>query len=506
MSLPFFIFMDTSVNITTVAVGVATLTAFLCYWYKDDAIGAIAADPKAKRPFGHLPLLGSTIQAQRTLEHLHEGILEMFDEDYRRGVDPRAMVFSIPGRTATIVNDPESLEYVLSTKFESFIKGQELFDRFGDIFGKGIFASDGKQWYKQRKLASKIFTTNRFKETFQTVFRENIDILMGILESNAVPFGSNSQDAKLVDVFDLMTKYFLDSFGMIAFGLNLKSMIQSTPFSTAFDNSQVAISQRFTNPFWKITELFNPSLKRDMKAVREFGHNVIAQRRGNTERRDDLLQLFMEYKDEEGSLSDEELVDQVTNFLIAGRDTTAQAVSWSVYCLTKNPGILEKLLDECHRVMGDAQIPSYEQVKQLRYANAVFKEALRLYPSVPFETKMCIVDEVLPNGIEVKKGTSVTWCTYALGRNPNIWPDPLAFKPERFLGEKQPSPYQFNSFLGGPRVCLGKTLAELQGVFVLVSMLKNFDLQIHDIESVQPLLSLTFPMKNGMKCRIVKRK
>jgi cytochrome P450 len=498
--------MDSSVNATTIVIGITTLTAFLCYWYKDDAIGAIPADPKAKRPLGHLPVLGCTIQAQRSLEDLHEGILEMFDEDYRRGVDPKAIVFSIPGRTATIVNDPDSLEYVLSTKFESFVKGQELFDRFGDVFGKGIFASDGKQWYKQRKLASKIFTTNRFKDTFQTVFRENIDILMGILESKAVSADSNSQGADLVDIFDLMTKYFLDSFGMIAFGLNLKSMIQSTPFSTAFDKSQVAISHRFTNPFWRLTERFDPYIRNDMKIVREFGHSVISARLDKSEKRDDLLQLFMEYKDEEGSLTHDELVDQVTNFLIAGRDTTAQAVSWSIYCLSKNPVVLEKLLEECNQIMGDSRIPSYEQVKQLRYANAVLKEALRLYPSVPFETKMCIVDEVLPNGIQIKKGTSVTWCTYVLGRNPNIWADPYAFKPERFLGEKQPSPYQFNSFLGGPRVCLGKTLAELQGVFVLISMLKNFDLQIHDIDSVQPLLSLTFPMKNGMKCRIVRRK
>jgi cytochrome P450 len=92
-----------------------------------------------------------------------------------------------------------------------------------------------------------------------------------------------------------------------------------------------------------------------------------------------------------------------------------------------------------------------------------------------------------------------------MGRNPNIWTDPLVFNPDRFLNETQPSPYHFVSFLGGPRVCLGKTLAELQGVFVLTSMLKNFDIQVIDINSVEPLLSLTFPMKNGMKCRIVKK-
>ncbi|KAJ3251374.1 hypothetical protein HK103_002421, partial [Boothiomyces macroporosus] len=131
---------------------------------------------------------------------------------------------------------------------------------------------------------------------------------------------------------------------------------------------------------------FNYNLREDIKMIREFGNQVVENRKNTMEKRNDLLSLFMEHRDEYGqSPSTEELADHVISFILAGRDSTAQALSWTLYCLSKNPHAKECLLKEIKDILGDKEIPDYEQVRKMKYANAVFKETLRLYPSVPRE-------------------------------------------------------------------------------------------------------------------------
>ena len=151
-------------------------------------------------------------------------------------------------------------------------------------------------------------------------------------------------------------------------------------------------------------------------------------------------------------------------------------------------------------IMGDCDIPTYDQVREMKYAKAVFHETLRLYPSVPRENKMCVNDDILPNGVKIKSGWALVWDNGTMARLTKLWgPDASQFKPERFL-DKKFSQSKFTAFHGGPRVCLGKTLAELQGVFVMVSILKRFDYKVVDPSRVKLQESLTLPMKHGLEC------
>ena len=104
----------------------------------------------------------------------------------------------------------------------------------------------------------------------------------------------------------------------------MKSLETKKPieFASAFDNAQQALALRFSNPFYQLTELFNPSIKKDVKLLRKFGLDIIAARKSSTESKQDLLQLFMDHKDEDGVLTDDMLCDQIINFIMAGRDTT----------------------------------------------------------------------------------------------------------------------------------------------------------------------------------------
>ncbi|KAJ3060532.1 Protein kinase alk2 [Podochytrium sp. JEL0797] len=283
----------------------------------------------------------------------------------------------------------------------------------------------------------------------------------------------------------------------------------------AFDNSQRVCANRVITPLWETVEYLTGVSKTqsaDIKTIREFALNVIHQKRANegqdAEDKHDLLALLMKVSTEdEGAPSDDLLVDYVLNFLIAGRDTTAQALSWTFFLLHKNPHTLASLHAEIVSVLGNAT-PTYDQIKnQMPYANAVFHEALRLYPSVPHELKQANADVTLPNGILVPKGCMVAWNPYTMGRTTAIWgPDAKEFKPERWLAmEKQPSPFDYPVFNAGPRVCLGKNMAELEGVFVLVELVRQFDVVVTKEEEVGYELSLTLPMKKGLTVRCKER-
>jgi cytochrome P450 len=276
----------------------------------------------------------------------------------------------------------------------------------------------------------------------------------------------------------------------------------------AFDAAQKTISQRFINPLYKISELFNSRLRTQIETVRNFGKRVVIDRRNGHPNQEysDLLQLFMEYRDEIGDgLDDDALVDQVINFIIAGRDTTAQTLSWLFFCLSENPRVVDKVIQEAKSVVGECDFLSYEHVKQMEYAKAVFKETLRLYPPVSRNSKQAVNDDILPNGVKIKKGQMIGLVPYAMGRSEKIWKDPLAFKPERWIGTASPTPYKFPAFNAGPRVCIGKVIAELQGVFVFVSLLQKFKFKVLYPEKVCSVISLTLPMKDGLICEINSR-
>ncbi|KAJ3058758.1 hypothetical protein HDU98_005177, partial [Podochytrium sp. JEL0797] len=424
---------------------------------------------------------------------------------------PFVMKFPLFEGPIIVFNDPQMVEFFLRTKFHVFDKGPMFRERGQDTLGHGIFNSDGASWKSQRKLAANIFNVKNFKDFVNDVFAAEMRTFSIVLANHAAT-------GVEFDLQDLFFKFTFDSFTKIGFGIDMHSMTAQTPipFMHAFDNAQKVVANRFITPLWQTVEYLTGTARThaaNVKTIREFGIQVIDQKRAEdpdssgTEQHD-LLSLLMQVPTEDGSPpSDDLLVDYVLNFLIAGRDTTAQALSWAFFLLHKNPSALTSLHSEIASVLGDAT-PTYEQIKnQMPYANAVFHESLRLYPSVPMEIKQANSDITLPDGTLVPKGCMVSWSPYAMGRTEAIWgPDAKEFKPERWLAmEKQPSPFDYPVFNAGPRVCLGKNMAELEGVFVLVEVVRQFEVVVTKEEEVGYVFSLTLPMKKGLTVRCKER-
>ena len=469
---------------------------------------------------GSLPILGHSIAVFRgytsILHFWLAGVLDFSKHDIsKKGI------LTLPFHsTYYLTSDPRDVEFVLKTSFENFEKGPVFHSRFHDLLGDGIFATDGEEWRLQRKTAANIFNVKNFRDLVAKTFADELEVLYSRLDSV-------TDSASQVDLQDLFFRFTLDSFMRIGYGVDLGSMASDlpVPFAVAFDRAQGLIDARFFTPAWKFVELLSPrgwQHRKDLKVIRNFGEGILVDRRaamadGKTfqAQNSDLLTYFLAVTP---PLSSTQLVDYVLNFIIAGRDTTAQSLSWCFLELSQHPEVEQKLLEEINRVFGDEQEVTYENIKELKYAKAVFYETLRLHPSVPKEVKFCTKDQTLPDGTTIPKGAGITWSPWAMGRHPTLWgPTCLQFNPDRFLNATFSS-YQFPAFNAGPRVCLGKAMAELEGVYVMVMLVRRYKIRLAPEEMIRVVEeslgpatrvryanSLTLPMKDGLQVVLERR-
>ncbi|KAJ1556091.1 hypothetical protein HK405_007319 [Cladochytrium tenue] len=528
----------------------AAVTAALVVSYWDEVVFQSVRFSRAQRKLYHKPLpgrfpvIGDAPYLAKNRHRVHDVFVELMqdhEELSEKSGRPVHGGLSVPFQPASlIISDPKLIEHVLKTHFHIYEKGPYFRSRAFDLLGHGIFASDGESWRLQRKTSALIFNVRNFREFVSSVFTAEFERL-------AARLGRAADTGEVVDLYDLFFRFTLDSFCRIGFGEHLDSLDRERPpaFSAAFDSAQVRFVRRFQTPLWWLVEwvtLIAFTHRRNIGVIKAFGRSIVQRRldelkaeaaggtasgaapttgdrgslgtakAGQTERMD-LLQLLMTSKDprtgREPTVDD--LVDYVINFILAGRDTTALALSWTFLMLHRNPDAKRALVAEI-----DATFPAsradehagYEDIRGMAYANAVFHETLRLYPPVPNEIKQANADDVLPNGVEVPRGALVIWSNYAMGRSTRIWgPDAAKFLPERWLDESRPQPsaFEYPVFNAGPRICLGKNMAEIEGVFVMVELLRRFDFEVIDHESVTYALSVTLPMKNGMRVRLTRR-
>ncbi|ORX50219.1 cytochrome P450 [Hesseltinella vesiculosa] len=423
--------------------------------------------------------------------------------------------------TIIITIDPRNIEHVLKYNFENYVKGPMLFDATEEVLGHGIFTSNGEAWKYQRKAASLIFNVRNFRDHFTALFIEHIDI------AGKYHFDQAAERGSIVDFQDVMFRFTLDSFVKLGFGVSVGALQTKgkVAFAEAFDYSQRNSYERFINPAFKVTETLatlmmpwrrSPSYY--FKVMDDFAYKIIRQRRQElSEGKEfkDLLSRFMTTKNESNeSLNDEELRDVVMNFIIAGRDTTAQTLSWCFYCLMQHPRVEQKLLTEINALMTDEAEADpavlHDVIKNMKYAHAVLYETLRLHGPVPANQKMALEDDVWPDGTLVKKNDYVMWSGWAQAREPRVWGvDCHDFRPERWLNQEgdliRESQGKFIAFHAGPRVCLGQNLATLEALVAIVYFLRRYRFTLVPGYKVEYFASLTMPIKDGLRVQVERR-
>ncbi|KAI9026357.1 cytochrome P450 [Hyaloraphidium curvatum] len=393
------------------------------------------------------------------------------------------------------VSDPKDVEDVLRDPY-AFIKGDLFIHNLGDFLGRGIFNSDGERWHAQRKTASHVFNVKNFRDVFSGDFIEEVNHLCDHLQK--------ASDANAtVDLQDLLLRCTLDSFGRLAMGTdfgcisqepvikNGKYSLPDVEYMESFDFVNMLVSKRTVNPFWPVTERLsgeNAKLRKSQEVMRRVADGIIAQKKAaiakGEHKQKDMLDYFMVTKNFEGGLPpDDELRDFVANIVIAGRDTTAQTLTWLFYCLANHPEVERKVREELVSVLGDKE-PTYETLKELKYTNAVFNETLRLYANVPGNLLTATKDAVLSgSGIKVYAGDRIQYSPWVMGRLKNIWgPDAEEFKPERWIDQfgnlKKENQYKWPVFKAGPRICLGMNMATQEAMTFMAQIIRRFSLQL----------------------------
>ncbi|KAF9932696.1 hypothetical protein FBU30_007539 [Linnemannia zychae] len=482
-----------------------------------------------------VPLLGN----MPSLIKNSNNSLENMNRGFNHFGDYFSLTLPLFGRVI-LVNSPEHLEHILKTNFNNYIKGSIFRDQLKDILGRGIFVSDHDEWRFHRKTAANIFTTKLYRQLVQGAFQDTGLALCSVIDRHRI-------QSKPVDLQEQFMKLTLDAFGKLTFGLEFNALTCDGPneFGDAFDYLTANVDSRSTNPFWFLTDWVIPGkrkkLQRALGILDKYGYMAVEKRRAETEeekesRPRDLLDHFINHVADDGTkLTDVELRDVFVNFMIAGRDTTAQELTWQFYLLMTHPRVMKNLIREIETVLKgqtDRSTYTYEiMMNDLPYLKAVFHETLRLYPPVPKNVKMVVDDDVLPGGVKVYKGDIIGISSYCLGRNKAIWgEDAEQFVPERWLVEngiplasdtetgklkanaspfgkfKSESPYKFSSFNAGPRLCLGQTFATLESMVTSCMLLQRYEFRLVPGQApATPKPSVTIPMSNPLLTIITPR-
>ncbi|THG02620.1 hypothetical protein TEA_006694 [Camellia sinensis var. sinensis] len=256
--------------------------------------------------------------------------------DYQTDLAKTCRTFRLlaPDQSEIYTTDIRNIEHTLKTNFEKYSKGKYNQDIVQDLFGQGIFAVDGEKWKQQRKLASFEFSTRVLRDFSCDVFRKNAAKLVKTVFELSVA-------NQVFDVQDLLMKCTLDSMFKVGFGVELNCLDESSKegsdFIKAFDDSNALVYWRYVDPFWKLKKFLNigseASLQKNVQLINNFTHNLIRTKRKQLEMqqdcngKEDILSRFLEEskKDPEG-MNDQYLRDIILNFMIAGKDTSANTL------------------------------------------------------------------------------------------------------------------------------------------------------------------------------------
>ncbi|KAL1304470.1 hypothetical protein AAFC00_003462 [Neodothiora populina] len=380
--------------------------------------------------------------------------------------------------------DPENIEAILSTQFKDFGLGSRR-PTFFPLLGDGIFTQDGLAWKHSRDMLRPQFMSNRAKTVDQ--LHQHLDNLM-----TAIPNDSP------VDLQQIFFRYTLDTTTSFLFGRSLDTLAsedaddQVSPFAEAFTVAQDFLAQRgrLGDFYWLIG---GRKFRNACKTVHSFVDCVIA---AATEARNErasgkavkqLNYVFLDALLEE-TQDPVALRSTCLNILLAGRDTTACCLSWTFHLLARNPAVYRRLRSEITQVIGD-KAATQEALKRMPYLHYMLKEVLRLYPSVPVNSRSALRTTTLPRGggpngtspILIRKGEAVGYCAYAMHRRKDLYgADADSFRPERWdvtetenLGRK--AGWGYIPFNGGPRTCLGQDFALLEASLAIVRIVQKFE-------------------------------
>ncbi|XP_031343101.1 cytochrome P450 4V2-like [Photinus pyralis] len=378
--------------------------------------------------------------------------------------------------------------------------------------GHGLLTAPGERWKKHRKLIAPAFSFEK-SQYFIDIFEKHSCVL---LEKLSKKVGEGT-----VNIYPYINLCTLDIICEAAMGttINAQSNDKSDYVYSVKEMCRIVIGRSLSIPksfdfLYQFTKDFYKQNKA-LKILHEYSRNVIEFRKkvllGSSEQASSntLLDLLLDSKETKVGISDSEIREEVDTFMFAGHDTVTSAISFILYCLAMHPQVQERVVKEMEAILWshNLNVATYGRLQKLRYLEAVIKETLRLYPSVPIYCRRVVEDLHFGDQV-IPANTTIVIFAYGVHRCPKTYPEPEKFDPNRFLTENQSaaSTSSYIPFSAGYRSCIGKKFAMLEMKVVVSKILKHYRLLPTVPEHKLILKGETvLKSKNGVCIRLAKR-
>ena len=404
--------------------------------------------------------------------------------------------FRLGPQEAFFLNHPEYIKDVLVTNHQNFHKGLAL-QRAKRLLGEGLLTSEGEFHRRQRRLAQPAF------------HRARIASYAGVMTAYAAEKRERWRDGETLDLSEEMMQLTLGIVGKTLFDADVVSEAQQVgeAMTVVMD-----LFNTITIPFFELLQkLPLPQLRRfDSARVRldAIIYRLIEERRRSGEDRGDLLSMLLLAQDTEGdggTMTDEQLRDELMTIFLAGHETTANALTWTWYLLSQNPEVEAKLHDEIDRVL-EGRLPIFEDVAQLKYTEMVLAESMRIYPPAWAIGRLAMNESEI-GGYVVPKKSLVLMSQFVMHRDPRYFPEPLRFDPDRWTaGSREARPqFSYFPFGGGPRRCIGEGFAWMEGILLIAALAQHWQMRLAPNHPVALKPVITLRPKHGMRMTVTRR-
>jgi cytochrome P450 len=395
-------------------------------------------------------------------------------------------------KEAIITIDPAVIQHVLKTNADNYQKSEIQVKRMGHFLGKGLLTTHGEAWKTQRRLIQKGFDRKQL-EALSAIMQDSLAESMRDFDKQV--------QAGPVDIYPQLMKM---TFAMVArslFGAKLKDEDIDFVSHTICTVQEFIVKQTlqpYLNPWFTATgEL---SRHEELRAQADAILMAYIKQRRTQEPGHDLLQTLMDarYADGEG-MSDELVLSESMQLLVAGHETSSNGLSWLMYLMSERPDILDKVRHEFDTVLGDAPL-SHTNVMQLEYTSQVIMEGLRLYPPFWMIDREAVADDRVGD-IEIPAGSTVIVYVYGAHHAPRYWKDAESFDPERFTKANSTgrTPITHLPFGGGPRGCIGGHYAMLQILMILSVVLRQYNFELVPGQEIEPRAMVILRPRNGIR-------